>query len=60
MGDEIILRSKAQWYKEGQKLTKYFPSLEKTNKARTLLRKLLRCESSTEELIDPMIIQSEI
>ena len=59
----IILRSKARWYEEGEKSTKYFLSLEKSNKVRTLLRcekKLLRCESSKEGFIDPKIIQSEI
>ena len=34
--------------------------MEKSNKARTHIRRLLRCESSTEELIDPKITQSEI
>ena len=37
-----------------------FFSLEKSNKARTHIRRLLRRESSMEELIDPKIIQSEI
>ena len=58
--DRIILRSKAQWCEEGEKSTKYFLSLENSNKTRTHIRKLLRCESSAEELIDPKIIQSEI
>ena len=58
--DGIILRSKAKWYKEGEKFTKYFLSLEQSNKARTHTRKLLRCENSAEELIDPKIIHSEI
>ena len=58
--DRIILRSKTRWYEEGEKSTKYFLSLEESNKARTHIRKLLRCESSSEELIDPKIIQSEI
>ena len=58
--DRIILRSKAQWYEESEKSTKYFLSLEKSNKARTPIRKLLRCESSTEEFIDPKIIQFQI
>ena len=38
----------------------HFLSLEKSNKAKTHIRKLRRCESSKEELIDPKIIQSEI
>ena len=58
--DGIILRSRAQWFEEGEKSTKYFLSLEKSNKARTHIRRLLRHESSMEELIDPKIIQSEI
>ena len=33
--DGIILRLKARWYEEGEKFTKYFLSLEKSNKART-------------------------
>ena len=48
--NEIILRSETQWYEEGEKSTKYFLSS----------RKLSRYESSTEEIIDPKIIQSEI
>ena len=58
--DGMILRSRAWWYEEGEKSTKYFLSLEKSNKTRTHIRILLRCESSMEELIDPKIIQSEI
>ena len=58
--DGIILRPRARWYEEGEKSTKYFLSLEKSNKVRTHIRRLLRCESSTEELINPKIIQSEI
>ena len=58
--DGIILRPKARWYEEGEKSTKYFLSMEKSNKARTHIRKLLRFEGSTEKLIDPKIIQSEI
>ena len=57
--DGIILKSKAQSYEEDEKSTKYFLFLEKSNKAKTRIRKILRCESSTEELIDPKIIQSE-
>ena len=54
--DGIILRSRARWYEEGEKSTKYFLYLEKSNKAKTHIRRLLRCESSMEELIDPKII----
>ena len=58
--DGIILRSRARWFEEGEKSTKYFLSSERSNKARTHIRRLLRRESSTEELIDLKIIQSEI
>ena len=37
--DGIILRSKAQWYEEGEKASKYFLTLEKKNrKAKTCIR----------------------
>ena len=42
----VILRSRARWSEEGEKSTKYFLSLEKSNKARTHIRRLLRRESS--------------
>ena len=58
--DGIILRSRARWHEEGEKSTNYFFSLEKSNKAKTHIRRLLRFESSKEELIDPKIIQSKI
>ena len=44
----------------GRESTKYFLSLEKSNTARTQVRKILRCESSTEEFMEPKIILSEI
>ena len=58
--DGKIIRSGATMVEEGEKSTKYFLSLEKSNKARTYQRRLLRCESSMEERIDLKIIQSEI
>ena len=36
--DGIILRSKAHWYEEGEKNTKYFLSSEKNNKAKSHIR----------------------
>ena len=37
----IILRSRATWYERGEKSTKYFLNLEKRNKAKTHVRKIL-------------------
>ena len=44
----IILRSKARWYEEGEKNTKYFLSLEKNNKAKSHIRKVF--DSSGEKM----------
>ena len=41
MTQGIILRSRATWYEHGEKSTKYFPNLEKRNKAKTHVRKIL-------------------
>ena len=35
-----ILRSKAKWYEEGEKSTKYFLNLEKSNALKKHIRKL--------------------
>ena len=37
----IILRSRTTWYEHGEKSTKYFLNLEKRNKAKTHVRKIL-------------------
>ena len=37
----IMLRSRATWYEHGEKSTKYFLNLEKRNKAKTHVRKVL-------------------
>ena len=37
----IILRSKSEWYEHGEKSSKYFLNLEKRNKAKSHIRKLL-------------------
>ena len=34
IADGSILRSKARWYKEGEKASQYFLSLEKRNKVK--------------------------
>ena len=37
----IILRSRAKWYKEGEKSSSYFLRLEKRNKSKSHIRKLI-------------------
>ena len=37
----IILRSKSRWYDEGEKNSKYFLSLEKSNKSQSHIRRLI-------------------
>ena len=39
--DGAILRSKVNWYGQGEKSTKYFPNLEKHIKSKTHIRKLI-------------------
>ena len=40
LAEGSIVRSKTQWYEEGEKSTKYFFNLEKHNKAKSCIRKL--------------------
>ena len=54
----IILRSKAQWYEEGGKASKFFLSLEKNRKAKTFIRKLKF--DSHGEIVDHQLILSEL
>ena len=53
-----ILRSKVEWYEQGEKNTKHFLSLEKRNKAKTHLRKLLT--EYNHEIIEPKEILNNI
>ena len=39
--ESIILKSKTDWYELGEKPTKYFLNLEKRNKAKSHIRKIL-------------------
>ena len=41
IAEGIILRSKASWYEHGEKSYKYFLNLEKRNKAKSHLRKII-------------------
>ena len=49
----IILRSKVNWYEYGEKFSKYFLSLEKRNKAKSHLRKVVKTnEQETSDNIE--------
>jgi hypothetical protein len=53
----IIFRSKARWYEQGEKCTKYFFNLEKRNYQRKTVRKLVT--SKGEVMKNPKEIQKE-
>ena len=55
--DSIILWSKAQWYEEGEKASKYFLTLEKNRKAKTCIQRL---NSESNGQIDIQSIMLEI
>ena len=44
IAEGIILRSKASWYEHGEKSSKYFFNLEKRNKAKSHLRKIINSD----------------
>ena len=44
IAEGIILRSKASWYEYGEKSSKYFLNLEKRNKAKSHLRKIINSD----------------
>ena len=54
----IILRSKTTWYEHGEKSTKYFLNLEKRNKAKTHVRKILL--QNNLETTEPKAIMSTL
>ena len=54
----IILRSRVDWYEHGEKSSKYFLNLEKRNKAKSHIRKILNSDSV--ELSEPETILSSI
>ena len=55
----IIIRSRTAWYEFGEKSSKYFLGLEKRNKLKTHLKKLLSDDGVT-ELTDPKQIRTEL
>ena len=54
----IILHSRVDWYEHGEKSSKYFLNLEKRNKAKSHIRKLLNSDSV--EMSEPETIYSSI
>jgi hypothetical protein len=54
----IIVRSKATWYEFGKKSNKYFLTLEKKNKAKTHIKKLL--DKDRKEIVEPREILRKI
>ena len=58
IAEGIILRSKSQWYEEGEKASKDFLTLEKSRKAKVCLKKINSEEHR--ETCDPKIIMSEL
>ena len=54
----IILRTRTNWYEEGEKSTKYFLDLEKRSKSKPHIRKLI--DSSGAEVIEPNFVLKHI
>ena len=58
--DGIILRSKARWYEQREKSTKYFLSLEKRDKAKSHVRKIFSRDTNDHETENPSEMLSEL
>ncbi|KXJ08963.1 Transposon TX1 uncharacterized 149 kDa protein [Exaiptasia diaphana] len=54
----IIIRSRTKWYELGEKSNKYFLSLEKRNKSKTHVKKLV--DDNSMEIINPKTILRKI
>ena len=57
-GKEAIFRSKAKWLEQGEKPTKYFFNLEKTNYEKKLIREVKLEDGDT--ITDPKQIEKEL
>ena len=55
-----ILRSKVRWFEHGEKSSKYFLGLEKRNKSKTHVQKLLANPHSSEEITEFNEVQKEL
>ena len=61
IADGAILRSKARWYEEGEKSTKYFFSLDKGNKLKSCIRGIRRLIiDDSIEITDQADVRKEI
>ena len=60
IAEGIILRSRAQWYEEGEKSTSYFLRLEKRNKSKSHIRKLILDYYSDNEVVDDTLTLQEL
>ena len=60
IADGCILRSKARWYEEGEKASKYFLSLEKRNKVESCIRRLRNPSDADKDISDPRKISEEL
>ena len=56
----IILRSRTTWYEEGERSSSYFLRLEKRNKSKSHIRKLILVENDTSEETDDLVILREL
>ena len=54
----IILRTRTDWYEEGEKSTKYFLNLEKRSKSKTHIQKLI--DSTGAEVTEPNFVLKHI
>ena len=48
----IILRSRSTWYEKGEKSTKYFLTLEKRQKSKTFVKRLISRETELSDYRD--------
>ena len=53
-----IVRSRVTWYEKGEKNNKYFLNLEKSNKEKSCLRKILKSDGTI--VVNPKSIMSEL
>ena len=53
----IRIRSRCQWYQEGEKSSKFFLNLEKYNRMQSQIRKII---VNNQEITDPFIILNKI
>ena len=55
-----FLRSKVRWFEHGEKSSKYFLGLEKRNKSKTHVQKLLANPHSSKEITEFNEVQKEL